>query len=291
MNKQHIKKYINYDGKNHSLKKLDSWLKSTKYKITDERVVADNSSPTGKTYIGIAKKPLVKVEKGFGWYGVLAQTDNREFVQCHECGIWFRRLSAGHLEKFHKLSVQEYRKKYGILVQTGLIADAFSYKKEESARKFMFENWKDPKFRAKMIEQLRKGAEKSAKTNKGNKHSTERILKDEHNNKYALCEKQLGYRIVEYIRKYKFLPTGSVKGEGDNIVHALITRYGSRNLGFRHYELPTFHRMGFSVEMTAPNGKVLNYNYHRNNYDREKIYRWICSNTPNLKNDLNKFAE
>lgn len=291
MDKQRIKDFINYDGKNHSLKKLDKWLTNTKYKITDERVVADSSSPTGKTYIGLAKKPLVKVKQGFGWYGVLAQTDNREFVQCHECGVWFRRLSAGHLETAHNLTIEKYRKKYGLLVQTGLIADAFSYKKEDSARKVMFENWKDPKFRKKMLAQLKKGWEKSAKTNIGNRHGSDKIYKDEHNNKYALCEKQLGYRIIEYIRKYKFLPTGSIKGEGDNIVHALITRYGSRNLGFRHYGLPTFHKLGIRVEMTAPNGKVLNYNYHRKNYDRDKVYDWMRNNSPNLKGDLNVFAE
>lgn len=279
VDKTRIKKFLAYNGKNHSYKKLNGWLEAKKWAIKDDRVLNDASSPTGKVYIGLAKNPLTKVKNGFGFYGVLSQTNNREFVQCHICGKWVRKINNAHL-KGHKISYKDYKKKFGLQTTTALIPDSVSYHMEETTRKWMFEKFKDPEFKRKYIERMQKIGLKANKQNIGNNFSARKIESAEHNNNYNLCNEQLKYRIIQYLKKYRFLPTGSTKGEADNIVHALITRHGSRNLGFKHYGFPTFFKSGTRVEMTAADGAEFTFSYAARDYDREKVYDWIIKHTP-----------
>ena len=108
------KKY--FDMRAVSAKSILKLVKNTKLKITDERTQAYDS-PTGRVYIGIAKKPLAEVKDGFGFKGVLLQTDNRMFIQCHVCGKWLRKIPKQHLEK-HNLTKEEYNKLLALLHPT-----------------------------------------------------------------------------------------------------------------------------------------------------------------------------
>lgn len=256
----------------YTYKNYRNFLQRNKYKIesTDERVI-DYNSPTGKAYIGIAKKPLAKVVEGFGYKGVLMQTENRELVQCHECGKWFRML-AQHIRRKHKLSKEDYTKKFNLSENRSLIPDAQSYKLEDATRK---RNLKQAS-----PEHLRKFTDKAIKATKerwtGAKHS------EEYHNKFGTCEKQLGFRLEEYIKRYKDLPSRSTKGEGGKLSKALHRRYGSLNNGFKHYGFAARYRKGTSVELLAGNGEQFFFNYNKV-YSKEDIYTFLIKNRNDVR--------
>lgn len=271
---------LHYDGKNRSIKQLQNLLDNKEYLITDERTIVDSLSPTGKSYLGIAKNPLTKVKKGFGFYGVLLQTDNRQFVQCHVCGLWFRKITDNHLLK-HRLGPNEYRKKFGLRKTTSLVPDSVSYEIENRTRLWLSKYLKNPSNKKRYLERLKKAHNRVSIVNKGNKYPNESSKTEEHKNQHNMCEKQLKFRLMEYIKKYKSIPTKSMKGEGSNICNALYARFGSRNLGLKHYKFPTMHKIGNNIELTSINKKYLRYNML--NYDRQKVYDWIVENSPLLK--------
>ena len=119
------------------------------------------------------------------------------------------------------------------------------------------------------------------------------VFKDEFANRYGLCEKQLGFRLIEYIRKYKSLPSSrNVKGEGNIIRKALARRYGSPNEGFKHYQIPILYRTGTNVELLAPNGKQYFFNYNKADYSPDAVYQWIVEQCPVLApNAINPFGD
>jgi hypothetical protein len=127
------------------------------------------------------------------------------------------------------------------------------------------------------VKKFQKAATKSA-----NKKAYKKMSRDEHNNRYSICKKQLEYRLLGYIRAYKTLPSRSTKGEGGKICKALFRRFGSLSKAFSFYGLPTLKRYGSTFELLAPNGKVLFANYNKN-YNRDMVYAWMLENTTVLK--------
>lgn len=238
-------------------------LKSRRWLIRDDRTDDSAESPTGRVYIGVSKRPLQPAKNGYGYKGVLLQTDNREFVQCHLCGKWFMRLNR-HITQDHKTTTEKYKKTFGLLPSNGLVSDSLSYKLEAAGRK-RFKKYREQEL-AK-LEQARPQSLKARLTRK-------KIDLDEHNNRYGLCEKQLGFRLLSFIRQYQMLPFRAQKGEGSYIAKALYRRYGSVNDGFKHYGLPSFYRKGTAVELAAPNGKQMFFNYNRD-YTRKNVYTWM----------------
>lgn len=234
-------------------------------KIQDERVIDYFDSPTGKAYVGVAKKPLQPIKNGYGFVGVLLQTDDRRLVQCHICGTWLKKISGQHLNT-HNTKREEYIKSYSLLFSNSLVADQTSYRLEQSAYK-----------------KIEKHGYRELNSQKGNAlHKREKYSKKvEHQNKYSICNAQLEYRLLEYIKKYKQLPTRVGKNEGAAILKALRKRFGSANNGLKFYGLPTFYRKGTTVELRSATGRQMFYNYNRH-YNRDMIFKWIKDNTPKL---------
>lgn len=69
------------------------------------------------------KEPLKKVEHGYGYMGTLALNEAKTHVQCHICGFMYKALAA-HLRFKHKTTVVEYKKEFGLAVETALIGEA-----------------------------------------------------------------------------------------------------------------------------------------------------------------------
>lgn len=69
------------------------------------------------------KEPLKKIEKGkgYGYYGTVAITADKEYVQCHICGNLFTSVSM-HLRK-HKISAVKYKETYGLSLTTSLMSE------------------------------------------------------------------------------------------------------------------------------------------------------------------------
>lgn len=267
-----------------SFDRLATDLDNQRYTITDERVIKYPSSPTGKIYTGIAKKPFIKVKKGFGFYGIVTQTDNRQFVQCHICGQWMKKIGGRHVKE-HGLTTERYKKKFGLFQNTALIPDALSYELEEKSRNAMLKRFKTQKERDDWKEKITKTVRKALKVR--NSHKQKFIDKDAHNNKFGYCKKQLGFALVEYIKKYKSLPTRHYKFGGDRILYALTKRHGSVNKGFEYYGLLKRYSKGVLLELVASNGKQLLYNLQHSN--RNEVYNWIIENCNVLKAKENIF--
>lgn len=76
------------------------------------------------------KLPVRKVEKGFGYYGVLMYSRSLDRIQCHVCGEWFRALYGGykgHLNT-HKMEKSDYLEEFGLNRNTKLICEGLREK-------------------------------------------------------------------------------------------------------------------------------------------------------------------
>ena len=103
---------VNKDG--HFIKHKSKYTKN---------IIKYSGAPSGKAYIGVNKEPLMPVKEGYGFQGVLLQDESRQFVQCHNCGEWFKSITGGHLKTCSGLSGREYKQKYGLYLTKGLISD------------------------------------------------------------------------------------------------------------------------------------------------------------------------
>ncbi len=258
-------------------------VKATQWKITDERVIDYAGSPTGKAYVGIAKAPL-QLAEGFGYKGVLLQTDNREFVQCHECGKWMAAVGGNHVLS-HSMTMDEYKDKHGFLKNYALISDSLSYKLSENTHKRHLKLGINNSglFTAESSKKVSANAQKARKA----RNLVENV---QHSNRHGFCEQQLGFRLVEYIKKYKNLPSRSVKGEGLSLTVALKRRHGTINAGFKHYGLPERTSKGGIVEYTAQDGATTRINY-RSMYNLENLYHWMVEHSVALQGNVNLFAQ
>lgn len=91
-------------------------------KTPSNQIIDYKESPTGKAFIGFAKEPLMQNENGIGYQGVKIQTDNRELIQCYECGMWLSRINSRHLKRCSNLvNTKQYKEKYGLNYKTALI--------------------------------------------------------------------------------------------------------------------------------------------------------------------------
>lgn len=70
------------------------------------------------------KEPLIKIPegKGFGFYGCLLVSLDRETVQCHICGKLFANLAA-HSRQKHNLTAVKYREKFMLARKTALVSE------------------------------------------------------------------------------------------------------------------------------------------------------------------------
>jgi hypothetical protein len=74
--------------------------------------------------LGPYKLPLKKLskEEGFGYFGAVSLAKDGKGIQCHVCGAIKNNLSL-HL-RLHKITVREYREKFGISLNTVLVSES-----------------------------------------------------------------------------------------------------------------------------------------------------------------------
>ena len=82
------------------------------------------------------KEPFKPVEKGHGYVGTLAQTEDGSEVQCHICGNCYYNLGS-HIFNAHGLKAKEYRDKFQLARMTPLCSDKASAEYKERALKRM----------------------------------------------------------------------------------------------------------------------------------------------------------
>lgn len=81
------------------------------------------------------KEPLQEVEDGYGFYGAIRATNDGELIQCHMCGFYYAHLSSHVLNK-HKVNVRDYKLKYGLRINDGLVSEKERQRKQDTYNKF-----------------------------------------------------------------------------------------------------------------------------------------------------------
>lgn len=147
------------------------------------------------------KEPLKKIPKadGFGYYGTVATTADKELVQCHLCGNLFKSLGV-HIAK-HNLTARTYKEKYGLGLRTALIGDATREKMQRNTVKI---------YDGKLPEHLRKyneAGQPNATRGKGSKSAETSGWTLERRNKEGLCPDQVIEKIKEAAEKLGHTPS------------------------------------------------------------------------------------
>ena len=207
----------------------------------------DYDTPTGKAYYGFAKQPLMKNDNGIGFKGVLLQSENRALVQCSECGEWLKSLPNSHM-KSHGITHDEYKEKYGLNTQTGLISDEQGNTYAKNLIKNTFEAGKvrdasNPEVKERMVQGFK-----------------EKELEEtmEQKNRLSTCPEQLKHATVQYVRRFKRLPNNrAINRGGFSQATTLIRRFGSLNNAMHEYGLPTRYSQGSRVEFVFPDGTMM----------------------------------
>lgn len=100
------------------------------------------------------KEPLKKVDRGFGYQGVLLSSLNGDKVQCHICGNLFRNLTH-HILLAHEISNKDYKIKFGLARLTSLSSETL--RKERSMRHIKYLMSLTPKQIKERIEKMKAG--------------------------------------------------------------------------------------------------------------------------------------
>jgi hypothetical protein len=167
------------------------------------------------------KEPLKEIPKtkGFGYYGTVALTDDKEFVQCHVCGNLFVNVGM-HIRK-HKISAEKYKETYGLAKSTALMSEP----ERERLQKNAVKPW-DGKLPDHLVEYNRKVQQGLIKHNgnKGKGWKGKGSWSLEKRNKEGLCPDQVLEKIKdlaeitgktpsydEFIAHYNYRFAGSIK--------------------------------------------------------------------------------
>lgn len=220
-----------------------------KYKY-NESIIDYPRSPTGKAYIGLAKSPLMPNENGIGFQGVKLQSENRVLIQCYECGEWFKHITS-HLVRRHKITSAEYRVKFGFNKNTSLVSDEHS---NFLAAK-MVETINNVGKRIPqeiLLPLLEKGRKKAIKNNVYNVSNNSR----QKQNLWGTCPLQLKEAIINYVKRFRKLPTVTSGRTGFTKLGTVKKRFGSLNNAFKECGLPTIHRMKGLVEYVFEDGTL-----------------------------------
>lgn len=133
------------------------------------------------------KEPLRKVKDGYGYYGALQVTKDKEYLQCHVCGELFKSV-ATHINYRHKMNSEEYREKYDLAYQTALVSEAERLRRSKRQQAWMKTA---PKSKLKKI----KTAAKKAHTHR--KTTFQPKMRLETRNKRGTCPDQLVAKIKQ----------------------------------------------------------------------------------------------
>lgn len=77
------------------------------------------------------KDPLKPIEKnkGYGYYGTVAITEDGEYIQCHICSNLYQSLG-GHL-RLHKITAEKYKETYGLAATASLLSEPARIRHQE----------------------------------------------------------------------------------------------------------------------------------------------------------------
>ena len=131
-----------------------------------------------------AYPPFQKLDKGFGFKGVLLRDTNSDLIQCHVCGQW-KSFLPSHICRKHKIRAMDYRVKFGLPMTYPLCSRGYSNIQSVKAR--TCEERHAQLDEARRLIKHKKG---SGASNKYSKNSAAWL------NKYAICKEQVLRRYI-----------------------------------------------------------------------------------------------
>lgn len=181
------------------------------------------------------KEPLRKVEKGYGYMGVVIGNIERTHIQCHICGYYYSYLGKHLL--VHGTNAKEYKQTFGLSVKTSLLGEALRRKRIEA-------QLNQPKeLIARRTAHMRNlGNQKGRHKGHGTGHSLEK------KNQLGLCPDQILDRIRELAEKLGRTPTmpeymGHYKSGCSHIVGTYGTwKNAVRLSGLQHLPIGQGHK-------------------------------------------------
>lgn len=176
------------------------------------------------------KEPVKAIPKGegYGYFGVVMQTEDLTKVQCHICGELFKHLS-GHIWQKHKMAVKDYKDKFQLARSTALTSEKMRWELKQKTLDWIASL--SPEEKKAYIDRVRKnGFGNRSKTIAANKSRTGSKIALETKNKRGYCPDQL----LDKIRKVS-LELGKVPSKHEFIgacgsqrfVHQIYTTFGS----------------------------------------------------------------
>lgn len=186
--------------------------------IKENRTILEYSSPSGKIVISKYVPPFKEVEKGFGFYGIIAEDLESGRLQCHICGNWFKHFGS-HLKNKHNISSKEYKDRFGLLSRTALVC------KEGRVRQSKVMSEVKKRYTTFGIKtRYRKGH-----NNSNNNREKGTPLKEEKRNELGVCDLQIATKILFLWKKLEKRPTLSELNDfyGSTFVETMRKRYGS----------------------------------------------------------------
>ncbi len=178
------------------------------------------NSPSGFVNVGKYIPPFEKVKKGFGYMGVIVEDYESGKLQCHICGEWLQMFNS-HLAQTHKMTSNEYRKKFGLSISTALRSKKLRLNQSAVMIKLMKEH--PERFNNKFSHNGFGKGNSYAGNRKGKQKAEETV------NKYGVCDLQIMDRILKLRDKLGKTPTLiDIKKEyGAGFVGHIHKRYGS----------------------------------------------------------------
>jgi len=225
-------------------------------------------SETGRAYIGIAKTPLMPAaEQGHGFQGVLLQDENRQFVQCHACGQWLKRLAFAHLQKCSGLTPKIYKETYGLSRRTGLVSDELAYGHQKKI------------IESGQLTRLRTPEQMAAmRTKIPVKAFIPKSM--EFRNEHETCPEQLKSRTFEFLRVNQEFPSQSNRGA--SLAQVLYRRFGSINHALTSFGLPIIRKYNGLITLYFSDGTQGKFNY-LSWPDRGAMMRLLSEKCPQLQ--------
>lgn len=187
------------------------------------------------------KLPLKEVpkDKGFGFFGVIALSKDRDLMQCHICGKLYANVSL-HI-RGHKISTDDYKEQYQLAKGTSLIGEATRQKYQQLAMKRLSNlEIRVPAHILKRHEDIRAGRIVQPAALKK--------LTLESRNKRGLCPDQVLQKIKDLERELGHCPT----------VTEFKKAYGSRYLSSINFHFGGYNKACRKADL-VPRQDILNY--------------------------------
>ena len=143
------------------------------------------------------KEPINAVENGFGYYGVVIRSKDKELVKSNIDGLFYPQITYWYVKKHGFENLKAYKDFYGISHSTPLCGKSISMRNLLNIQKYLLRNPKQTR------DKLRQIAIKANKSRTGEK------LALEIKNKRGTCPDQLLQKLKSYKEKYGYTPTKS----------------------------------------------------------------------------------